>query len=108
MKKNIIKFGQIATILSLLPRISFAQTGIRVQSLILDVYGVVSLFPIILYGLCMAYFFWGVAQFISTAGDEKNRSEGKRRILWSIIAIFVFSSIWGIIRFLAFVVGVNP
>jgi hypothetical protein len=54
------------------------------------------------------FFFWGIADFILRAGDEKSRSEGKRRILWSMIAIFVFSSIWGIIRFLADVIGVNP
>lgn len=106
--KNTSKINKFLSLLPFLPGIVSAQTGIRVQALIMDVYSVVYLFPIILYGLCIAFFFWGVADFILKAGDEKSRSEGKRRILWSVIAIFVFSSIWGIIRFLANVIGVNP
>ena len=44
----------------------------------------------ILLGLSLIYFFWGIGQFILHAGDQKAREEGKQKILWGVIALFVF------------------
>lgn len=62
----------------------------------------------ILFGLSLVYFFWGVSQFILHAGEEKTRQEGKKKIMWGIIAIFVFVSIFGIIRFIGDTLGIRP
>ena len=62
----------------------------------------------ILLGLSLIYFFWGIGQFILHAGDQKTREEGKQRIIWGVIALFVFISIYGIILFIAKVFGITP
>ena len=45
-------------------------------------------------------FFWGVVKFISKAGDEKAVTEGKKLIIWGLLALFIMISLWGILRFL--------
>ncbi len=59
-----------------------------------------SLFAV-LVGLALAAFFWGLAKFVfRVGGDEKAVEDGKRTMLWGIIALFVMISIWGIINFI--------
>lgn len=53
------------------------------------------------FGLCLLYFFWGMAKYVrSGAGGEKAAEEGKRVMIWGVVALFVVSSIWGIISFI--------
>ena len=53
------------------------------------------------FSLCLLYFFWGVAQYIrSGAGGEKAAEEGRNRMVYGVIALFVVFSIWGIINFI--------
>ncbi|MEK9185901.1 MAG: hypothetical protein AAB863_03945 [Patescibacteria group bacterium] len=53
------------------------------------------------FGLCLLYFFWGVAKYIGvSAGSEEAAKEGKRVMVWGVVALFVVSSIWGIIAFI--------
>jgi TRAP-type C4-dicarboxylate transport system permease small subunit len=52
------------------------------------------------FALCLLYFFWGIAKYIRGAGDEKAVEEGRRIMVWGVVALFVVSSIWGIIVFI--------
>ena len=56
--------------------------------------------PLIVLGFAVAvlYFFFGVFQFVSKAGDEKGREEGKRSIVWGLVGMFIMVSVFGIIR----------
>ena len=58
-----------------------------------------SLVPIVV-ALAVLAFFWGLANFILQAGNEQKRAEGKRLMVWGIIALFVIISIWGIVAVL--------
>jgi hypothetical protein len=51
-------------------------------------------------GVALLFFFWGVAKTIRGADNENTVAEGKRIMLWGIIALFVMVSIWGIVKFL--------
>jgi len=54
------------------------------------------------FSLCLLYFFWGVAQYIRVgAGSETAAEEGRRRMAYGVIALFVVFSIWGIINFIS-------
>ena len=55
------------------------------------------------FTLALLFFFWGVAKYIWSAGDAKE--EGKKIMVWGVIALFVMSSIWGIIGFLKTDIG---
>jgi hypothetical protein len=54
----------------------------------------------ILVGLTLLVFFFGLARFIWSAGDEKKLAEGKRLMFWGIIALFIMLSVLGIINLL--------
>lgn len=56
-----------------------------------------SLFPIIV-GLTVLVFFWGLAQFIRSSGDEKKVAEGKKLMTWGVVGLFIMVSIWGILQ----------
>ena len=61
----------------------------------------------ILVTLAVIFFFWGLALFIFSAGDETGREKGKSIMLWGIIALFIIVSIWGIIAVLQNIFGVD-
>lgn len=52
---------------------------------------------VIVVGLAVVLFFWGLVKFLSKAGDEEARAKGKQLMIWGIIAIFIMLSFWGII-----------
>ncbi len=60
----------------------------------------VSLLIPIVFGFAVLFFLWGIARFLIHAADEEARREGRRVVLWGIIALFVASSIWGLVGFL--------
>lgn len=62
----------------------------------------------LLYMAAFVAFFWGIALFILNTNDDKKRQEGKTWMLWSIIALFVMITIWGLVGLLVNTVGVNP
>jgi len=61
----------------------------------------------VLAGLALVVFFWGLVKFIFHAGDEEMRKEGKKFMMWGIIALFVVVAIWGIVAFIAISLGVG-
>ena len=52
----------------------------------------------IVFSLALLLFFWGVAKYILSAGTEKD--EGKKIMVWGVVALFVMSSIWGLTTFI--------
>lgn len=95
--------------LSLMPNVAHAQGNpsleyfrvLGIQSItVLDIFiGVV-------VTLALLLFFWGAALFIFSAGDDTKRTEGKKRMIWGIIALFVIFAIWGIIALLCQITGI--
>lgn len=57
--------------------------------------------------LALIYFIWGLAEYILAAGDPEKKSEGKTRMIYGVIALFVIVSIWGLVGFLGNVLGVG-
>lgn len=54
----------------------------------------------LLASIAIIIFFWGVIRYIASSGGAKEHVEGRRLLLWGIIALFVLFSIWGIIGIL--------
>jgi hypothetical protein len=88
----------IATIL-LAPSIALAQlTGVK--DLIKAIGGLINPLIGILVGVALLVFFWGLVRFIFRVGGDKEAvEEGKRIMIWGLIALFVMISVWGIIAF---------
>lgn len=105
--KNMFKFV-IYSLASILPAISLAQNLSGIRTLLIDVGDLIRIAQPIVFGLALLYFFWGIATFILNAGDAKLREEGKQRMIWGVIAMFVLVSIFGIINYLGILTGINP
>jgi|SRR3989344_362310 len=63
------------------------------------IYDIINPLTYVLMMIALLVFFWGIMKVIYAAGDAKKIEEGKKFILWSIIALFVMVSVWGILNF---------
>ena len=96
--KKILKIGALS-LLATFPLTSFAALG-GLQQFFEDVGSLVDYLIILLVGIAVLVFFWGLVRFIFKAGDEKAKDEGKRLMIWGIIALFVMVSVWGLVKFI--------
>ena len=87
--------------LLLSPVFVFAAPLTGVKTLIEAVGELTKTSIIVLAGLSLLVFFWGLVKFIfRVSGDEKAIDEGKRIMKWGLVALFVMVSVWGIIKFM--------
>ena len=105
MKKNKIAYALLVSAV-LFPTISFAAfNGIRTY--LTDIHGLLGEVEAIVVGLAFVFFFWGIAQFILNAADSKARADGRQKMIWGVIALFVLFSVYGLIRFIAANLGID-
>jgi Type IV secretion system pilin len=71
-------------------------------------YTLIQRLPRFIFGLSVVFFFWGTGQFILNAGDEKYRADGKKKIVWGIIALTVYASIYGILNLMSRLIRFTP
>jgi hypothetical protein len=92
------KIALIIPIVSIaIPNLVFAVTAVDLIEVAFNL--IRSTLVPLAYGLCLLYFFWGVAKYIrSGAGSEEAAKEGRRIMLWGIAGLFIVFSIWGIIK----------
>lgn len=80
--------------LGLAPTIASAATFrsfvVQVTSFVGD-----ALMPL-LFSAALAYFIWGVVEFIRSADNSDERNKGKTRILWGIIGLFAMLTYLGL------------
>lgn len=82
------------------------MTGIK--ELIQAFGGLINLLIPMLVGTALLVFFWGLAKFIfRVGGDEKAVTDGKKLMIWGIIALFVMVSVWGIVSFMQRSLGIT-
>lgn len=80
------------------PSIAFAvldDTGdilASIKDIVTDI-----LIPLV-FVLAVLFFFWGVAKYIWSDGSGKE--DGRKIMIWGIVALFVMTSIWGIVAFI--------
>lgn len=89
MKK--IYYKIILIIVGLAPVVSFAQIlqgGGSFRDSVKEITDVAtnSLIPL-LFAAALAYFIFGIANFIRTADNPEERKKGKQQIIWGIIAL---------------------
>lgn len=51
-------------------------------------------------GLAILVILWGIFRYISKAGEEEKRAEGRMFIIYGIIGLFIMISIWGLVNIL--------
>ena len=103
MKKKILTS---VILLSVVPFVAFAQAAGAIDtswidSLINNVIGVLNNLVPLFIALAVAFFLWGVLQFVSSGDDEEKRKLARARMIHGVIAIFIMVSLWGLIGVLA-------
>jgi len=98
MKSKISKIGIVLSAL-LLPLFTYADEPFTSTKQIFagGRYILTTYLIPIAFSLALLYFFYGVAQYIRSAGDKE---EGKKIMVWGVVALFVMSSVWGLIYFI--------
>jgi len=106
IKRNRLVYVLSTVAMIFMPVFAFAALG-GIKNLITAVAGILGDVIPVIFGLAMIYFFWGVSQFILHAGDAKTRDDGKQKMIWGVVALFVMFSIWGIFRFIGDALGIK-
>lgn len=65
-----------------------------------------SIIPLLIT-LAIVYFIYGVVKYIMNANEAAEREEGRKFMIWGIVALFVIVSIWGLVKLLAGTFGFN-
>ena len=90
------------------PVLASAQAFKGVKEILTAFGGLLNTITKIIFALAFLYFFWGVGQFILHSNDQKAREDGKKRMMWGVVALFVMFSIYGILYFLGETIGFTP
>lgn len=76
-----------------------------IQSLIGAAEGLVKTATVILMGVALLVFMWGLSRMLFK-GDDKAIKEGRNLMIWGVIALFVMVSVWAIVGFFQEEVGI--
>jgi hypothetical protein len=91
----------------LLPLAAFAQLTNLETNIVTPIGRIINLLIPIVFALALLYFFWGLAQYILSSGDPAKQEEGKNKMIWGIVALFVMAAVWGLVRFLGEAIGIT-
>jgi len=100
---RILPFG-----ISALPALALADTDLGYLDGLADQIGtlVETLVPIVI-AIGLLLFLWGLVTYIAASGDEAAKEEGKRKMVWGVIALFVMVAVWGIVQILITLTGAD-
>lgn len=90
MKKNLQKLS-IVSVSLFTPMLAFAQAGIL--NFLNQIQVIIAAVIPILIGIALLAFMWGVIKYLF-GGDKE---QGKQIMIGGIIALFVMTSIWGLV-----------
>ena len=105
MKKNISRVVAGAALVA--PLFAFAQPLTAFGTLLTSITGLINAAIPVAFGLGILFFFWGLAKYILSAGDEEKKAEGRRIMIWGVVALAVMASVYGLIQLLQSSFAVN-
>ncbi len=60
---------------------------------------------ILLFGLAVVYFIYGLTKYLISPDNEEVRKSSKSHMLWGIIGMFIMVSVFGIINLIINTIG---
>lgn len=93
--------------LALAPMAASAQELGNLENLLEAVKRLVELALPLVVALALLGFFWGLAKFIFAQGNEDKKEDGKRIMIWGVVALFVMVSVWGLVGFIGEALGIG-
>lgn len=95
-------------ILLLVPVVLRAQ--VTLQSILGEMTQIVTVFVPVAIAVAVVVFVWGLVRMIAgmSYGDSDTAiAEGKKRMVWGIVGLFLIVSIWGIVELLIVMFGAD-
>lgn len=53
---------------------------------------------LLLIAVALTYFFWGLVQFLANSEEGAKRADGKKKIIWGLVGLFIMVSVFGILK----------
>jgi branched-subunit amino acid permease len=94
-------------LMSFAPVLALAQGLSGLETIVDDMQSILAKVVPLLFGLAIAWFFWGVIKFIRSAGDPKATADAKGTMIYGVIAIAVMASVYGLVTWLGNTLGVD-
>ncbi|MFZ2484736.1 MAG: pilin [Minisyncoccia bacterium] len=101
MKKVII------AALALVPALASAQQLGTLTNLVTQIGNIVDLAIPIVFSLALLAFFWGLVKYIFAQGNEESKADGKKIMIWGLVALFVAATVWGLVEFIRTSLGIT-
>ncbi|MFA6273181.1 MAG: pilin [Candidatus Paceibacterota bacterium] len=99
MKSKLIKITSLAALA--LPLVaSAAISTVWFTDAITSIQNVLDALVPLLIGLAVIVFLWGVVKFVTAAGDEEKRKEGRGFIIWGLVGIAIMIALWSLVGLL--------
>ncbi|MFA5987255.1 MAG: pilin [Candidatus Paceibacterota bacterium] len=96
MKRILIAASPIA-----LPFVALAAQIRNINDLISSLGNILNSVAPLVIGLAFLWFIWGVVKYITAGSEEEDRNKGRDMMIWGIIALFVMTSVWGLVGILS-------
>lgn len=98
MKKTLLKLLTLVSVT--LPTFVYAQTGgfNTLSGIISQIAGIIQKLIPLVFGLAILAFFWGLVKYIFAQGSEDAKVDGRKIMLWAMVALFIMASVFGIIK----------
>ncbi len=78
-----------------------------IQDLLFQISNILAMLSPILVALALVTFFFFLVLFIKESGNPEVQKKMKLGIMWSIVALFVMISIWGILSLMGDLLGID-
>jgi len=78
-----------------------------ITDFLVQIKGIINLLIPLAVACAVLFFIWGLAMYILRSGDVKSKEEGRTKMIYGVIALFVIVSIWGIVGFLGRILDIG-
>lgn len=93
-------FVSVAVFLPVSSALALVLGGSTIGDIVLKIQDILNKVVPLIMTLALIYFFFGLAKYIFSAGDEEKKSEGRNIMIYGVIALFVMASVWGLVAVL--------
>lgn len=80
----------------LFPRVAYAADITSLMSKVNRV--IINPIILLLFGVALLVFLWGIVEFLSSPDNEQTKQEGKRHMLWGILGMAIMIGAFGIMQ----------
>lgn len=84
----------------LVPLVSMAAKFGNITSLLTELLGVFDIILLVIFGIAVIVFSWGIVKYITAAGDATKIKEARSFILWGLVGITILVVIYGLVQFI--------